>query len=104
MADEFTPGEWKVEYDNSDSSSGGQWFTVGPAKVWFSYSAKEGVEAQARADAHLISAAPNLLVVAKHCEQMLMAYEINRVNGEEIADEALRLIRAAIAKALGEPS
>lgn len=53
------------------------------------------------ANALLICAAPDLLAVAQHCEEMLMRHEINEVNGEQIADEALALIRAAIAKANG---
>jgi hypothetical protein len=53
------------------------------------------------ANAHLIVAAPELLDVARHCEEILMRYEINRVDGDEIADKALALIRAAIAKAEG---
>lgn len=53
------------------------------------------------ANARLAAAAPDLLEVARHCEEMLRRYEINRINGEEIADEALGKIRAAIAKATG---
>jgi hypothetical protein len=52
-------------------------------------------------NARLIAAAPDLLEVAKHCENMLLRYEINRIDGEEISDRALELIRAAIAKATG---
>ncbi|WP_312836208.1 hypothetical protein [Comamonas sp.] len=33
----------------------------------------------------------------RHCEQMLMKYEINRVDHEAIQDEALAIIRAALA-------
>ncbi len=51
------------------------------------------------ANARLIAAAPDLLDVARHCEQILTSYEINRIDGEEISDKALALIRAAIAKA-----
>lgn len=31
----------KPEYDNSDERSGGQWFTMGPIKIQFSYSESE---------------------------------------------------------------
>lgn len=34
----------------------------------------------------------------QHCEQMLMTCEINRVDHEAIEDEALAIIRAALAK------
>lgn len=47
-------------------------------------------------------AAPELLEAAEHCRELLMRYEINRVNGEEIADEAIAKLNAAIAKARGE--
>jgi len=53
------------------------------------------------ANARLIAAAPELLGVAKHCEDMLMSYSIDRADGDAIADEALVMIRAAIAKATG---
>lgn len=35
----------------------------------------------------------------QHCEQMLMKYSIDRVDHEAIEDEALAIIRAALAKA-----
>ena len=54
------------------------------------------------ADARLIAAAPELLEAAEHCRELLMRYEINRVNGEEIADEAIAKLNAAIARARGE--
>ncbi|MGE8446610.1 MAG: hypothetical protein ACN6O1_10365 [Comamonas sp.] len=34
----------------------------------------------------------------QHCEQMLMKYAIDRVDHEAIEDEALEIIRAALAK------
>jgi len=46
-------------------------------------------------------AAPELLGVAHYCERLLLAYGIDRIDGEEIADAALVLIRSAIAKAGG---
>ena len=86
-----TPGPWPIEYNNADEKSGGQWFEVGPAKVWFPYNARSAIEARAEADAHLISAAPDLLNALK-----------------ALADVAERkgipcnAARAAIAKATGE--
>lgn len=56
-----TPGPWEIDYENSDSSGGGQWYTVGPAKVWFPYNCSPQGEEKAKADADLISAAPDLL-------------------------------------------
>lgn len=32
----------------------------------------------------------------EHCEGVFMAHEINRVNGDQIADDALEIIRAAL--------
>ena len=42
-----------------------------------------------------------LLEALEYCEDLLMRYEINRIDGEEISDSALIKIRAAIAKATG---
>jgi hypothetical protein len=50
-----TPGPWPIEYNNADERSGGQWFEVGPAKVWFPYSARSAIEARAEADANRIA-------------------------------------------------
>lgn len=60
-----TPAPWKIEHDNSDQSSGGQWFDVGPARVWYSYRSPLDVVDQAKADADLISAAPEMLAALK---------------------------------------
>lgn len=56
-----TKGEWKREYDNADSMSGGCWFDIGPAKVEFSYHSTKEEEEEALANAKLIAAAPDLL-------------------------------------------
>lgn len=53
-------------------------------------------------DARLIAAAPELLEVARYCENLFTAYSIDRVDGEEIADSALALLRSAIDKATGK--
>ena len=58
-----TPGPWPIDYENSDSRSGGQWYQAGPAMIWYSYNSSEDVEAQALADATLVSAAPDLLAL-----------------------------------------
>lgn len=44
-----------------------------------------------------------LVEALRHCEDVLTRYEINRIDGEEISDNALSIIRAAIAKASGDP-
>lgn len=43
-----------------------------------------------------------LIDAAKHCEDILMCYSIDRVDGEEIADTALKVLRSALARANGE--
>lgn len=57
--------------------------------------------------AHELAAALNshgkLVEAVKHCEALLLRHEINTVNGEELSDGALNLIRAALASA-GQPS
>lgn len=58
-------------------------------------------DAEALANARLMAAAPELLAAAKHCKEMLLRYEINRINGDEIEDEALTILNTAISKATG---
>lgn len=49
----------------------------------------------------LVEMVKELKEASKHCEDLLMRYEINRVNGEELADTALAMLRAALAKCEG---
>jgi hypothetical protein len=86
-----TPAPWKIEYNNADEKYGGEWFEVGPAKVWFPYNARPAAEARARADANLISAAPELLA------ELTRLVEIIETQGYEVKGA-----RALIAKATGE--
>lgn len=53
-----TPGPWKVDYDNSER---GQWYTAGPAQIYFRYNAPKIVQDTAEDNALLIAAAPDLL-------------------------------------------
>lgn len=74
------------------------WFQFGDAQSDVSRAfANDAVAAYLR----LRDAAPDLLEAAKHCEWLLTSYELNRVDAEELADNALSSIRAAIAKATG---
>lgn len=71
MTTNHTPGPWPIETD-SDDHGGGQWYAVGPAKIWYPYNCSPETAAQARADAVLISAAPEMqaaLVMAFRCLQ-----------------------------------
>ena len=56
MQTKFTPGPWVIVYDNCDERSGGQWYTAGPAEVWWPYGTSQHDEALA--NANLIAAAP----------------------------------------------
>ena len=49
----------------------------------------------------LVEMVKELKAASKHCEDLLWRYEINRVNGEELADAALAMLRAALAKCEG---
>lgn len=93
MSAKHTPGPWDIEYGNSDSSGGGQWYEVGPAKVWYSYRSSDEEEQRAQANAHLISAAPDLLEALQ-----VIAADSRWLSGEP----TLLMARAAIAKATGE--
>ena len=48
-----------------------------------------------------LAAVSELISAAKHCEQMLMRYEIDRVDGEQISEAALSLLRSAISRVEG---
>lgn len=90
MNSKHTPGPWEIEYNNADEASGGQWYTVGPARVLFPYNADAGVAIRALANARLIAAAPELLEVAR---RTAAAHDEGTPLGQ--------LARAALAKAEG---
>lgn len=48
-----------------------------------------------------LAAVTELISAAKHCEQLLMRHEINRIDGEQISEEALLLLRSAIYRVEG---
>lgn len=101
MTAKHTPGPWTIDYDNADHRGGGQWYTVGPAKVWFPYSSTPEQEATALASARLIASAPEMLEALK-CINVLTS------PGSRTLDEMIRDMgyangwaRRAIAKAEG---
>ena len=49
----------------------------------------------------LVEMVQELKAASKHCEDLLTSHEINRVNGEELADTAIAMLRAALAKCEG---
>ena len=89
----WTEGEWEIEYDNADDGGGGQWFSVGPAKVWYSYGSSREEEAEALASAYLIAAAKDLYWALKELEE-----------SDLLADNPYfsALMSNALAKARGE--
>lgn len=98
MSSKHTPGPWNYqEWGRLILDSG-----TGSSVRLVATVALNTYRDQGSANAHLIAAAPDLLEVAQHCEELLVRYEINRIDGERIADEALTRIRAAISKATGE--
>ena len=91
-----TPGPWEAErIDNSKCVD------IKCERGFFIATCHDGVRggSNAIANARLIAAAPELLEALKHCEDVFMRHEINRVDGEQISELALSVIRAAIARA-----
>lgn len=112
-----TPGPWEIvgihiytalgginaKGSKAHATDGWNIATVNPWACTNEDGVDEDLQAdEQRANARLIAAAPELLEAVEYCRDLLMRYEINRVNGEEIADEALKKLNAAIAKARGE--
>ncbi|WP_019573405.1 hypothetical protein [Curvibacter lanceolatus] len=86
-----TPGPWPIEYDNSD---GGQWYSVGPATIYFNYNRDPKEQEQAFADASLIATAPDLL--------MALTRIVKADDSAELTQEDIEFARAAIARATGK--
>ena len=99
-----TPGPWHLDVlahtltDTGDYDN--RWIVRGNNRERIADMFEEGD--QADANAQLIAAAPEMLDALKHCYDLLGRYEINRIDGDEIADEAASIIRSAITKATGE--
>lgn len=104
MRTKHTPGPWDVEYENADYNGGGQWYNAGPAKVWFPYNVKKQEEDEAKANAYLIAAAPELLEVLRDALDSLDYVErtLPGLSGYGVRQERIQKARAAIAKATGE--
>ena len=94
---EHTPGPWRsiIGYDGSHTILTGKDYSLQCVALIKS-------TPTCQADARLIAAAPEMLEALKHCYDLLGRYEINRIDGDEIADEAASIIRSAITKATGE--
>ncbi len=48
-----------------------------------------------------LASVTELLSAVRHCEDVFMKYSIDRIDGDEITEEALRVIRSAISRAGG---
>lgn len=96
----FTPGPWVFDGDNPMN----QGFDVAMqdggilATAYYDVGRDEYSAQQAEANAHLIAAAPDLLLA---CEVALLKFKHSPLDLISIAAD---IIRAAIAKAKGEPS
>lgn len=117
-----TPGPWEaIEKQDADQSEGSHFIrcSIGALGYWRGHKRDHedcnwilnGPDARLIADAgtvfHTTGLTPSQLVervkeleeACKHCEDLLMRHEINCINGEEIADTALAMLRAALSKA-----
>lgn len=93
-----TPGPWAFKEDEY-----GDWLLVSASGEYFQSSARYYPwVSDNKNDWLLQAAAPELLAVAEYCRDLLMRYEINRVDGEDLSDAALLKLNAAIKKAGGK--
>ncbi len=93
-----TPGPWEFELENGE---GGEWYSFnGPVLSWgwSDYAAGE----QAKADARLIAAAPDLLEACTRMEPVLSWLEDQGEMGASIAAQIRPIVNAAIKKAESE--
>lgn len=82
----FTPGPWKLEYDNNEE---GQQFNCGPASISFPYN-NPAREAEAQANAQLIATAPEMYEALKAYAECSDGCTCGDGWGHEAAIEALR--------------
>lgn len=93
----YSPGPWEVDQSGWRSQGNGLGIMSGDdCLAWVgAYNPEQPINENAR----LIAAAPELLDAAEHCRELLLNYEINRINGDEISEAALAKLNAAISKA-----
>ena len=94
MNAKFTPGPWKI---GTPPPNGEQ--TIGTAQGLMVAVATTGAGVQTKANATLIAAAPELMVVL---ERAIRRLEIAHANGDSIMREWIVDARAALASATGE--
>lgn len=96
-----TPGPWSYEYDNCDNGTGQRYSLSGPNGrdlLHFSYNSSSAEEAEKKANARLMAAAPELLRAARSALGVLSGLDMNKSS----LVSALAGLRVAIAKATGE--
>ena len=96
---DYTPGPWGafVEDDEGPAKLPGTFTVDGPDLEWIAQGIKSA------ADACLISAAPDLLAALRYVYEYYAPMTIfDDETGDSGHDEAMEIVRAAIAKARGE--
>lgn len=84
IPEKCTPGPWAVVHDNGDRREEGQWFEVGPARVWFPYGASDDRLATAIADAAMVAAAQDLYLALEAASKSLRALPCGYGNDPEV--------------------
>ena len=108
METKHTPGPWTaVKRGAYVYLSGGTFDRHSPTTLWEDFASvvvevEEQPDEVGEANARLITATLELLDVARDFEDLLTSYELNHIDGSEIADAELKKIRAVIAKATGK--
>ena len=105
---QHSPGPWELDI----SKASGQWFIVNRTKYVVAFVAPNDymallvkLDAERKANAHLIAAAPDLLAACERVLEDLEGVGWGEVQGREAdawLDETEKALRAAIAKARGE--
>ena len=92
-----TPGPWEIEEDSADYSSGGRWFVVGPAEVYYPYN-DSAKEKEATANARLIAKAPEMLGMLQNiiCNLDSGEFEIVYESGQNANLDHVRTLLAEI--------
>jgi hypothetical protein len=100
-----TPGPWgQPKYDNADDRGGGQWYQVGPIKVWWPYG-QSG--AASKANAQLIArCSPDtmlLVLTALEKAETDLAFLMRRTSFDFIGDSHSRVV-TALSHLNGQPA
>ncbi len=92
---QHTPGPWEVDHDNNEHK---QWYTAGPAHLFFRYNAPKLDQEEAEANACLIAAAPQQQATIDLLEaekaDLLAALEDALSFNEELASDLERWSKA----------